>query len=244
MKSFTLEVKPILSDAQGETLIVREGQAAPIILPQKWQESGTIKTPAAYYAVHKTDTDELKGVSNLKAVVDVTETSITLILDPANEYAPSITGTLLAGNDIKKFKINMQERMTGKDIARLFRFNKRFFSSGSEYDTALAFVSKFSAKKNTNVDAQHDTKGSKRNLVDVQVDVPDCVFSLIIPIYEGEQADTFQVNILADVSNDSDVRFNLESVPLEELAQSRAKEIIQRELSVFNTDGFVVVYKN
>lgn len=253
MNELNLNVEP-----KDGVLVVRTGAAEVIKEANKIEISGDIETVANFLKVRKPQSfvveklEEgktsspscgLQIVNTKRAVilVDASEGSLELQLDPENPYGPIIKGKLEESDELEIFNINTPKAYRREELIKLFRFNKIHFAKPSDCIDLVAAFQKFSAKAIVDMVQEDDQRGNaERNFKkQVETKLPQD-FILRIPVYKGQSKETFRVEICLDVT-DGGPKFWFESPELVEIMETRKEEIIKKQLE--SCTGFVVVNK-
>lgn len=228
------DLKLSLPTFSGNELIIRQGDAKPIVDPPKMALSGDINTVTAFIEKRKsvTDTGDFQKIDPNKIIVvtDKKNRTIKIDLDPHNLYVPKITATLFLSDDLEEFGINSNKQYTRESLVKLLRFNRLAFDDYDQHAKILAAYQSFNAKAYTDIKQEADTRGNKVNnfAKTVDTDIPT-EFILLIPIYKGQPAERFRVEICLDVT-DAGARFWFESVELKELLQTKLEIIFNEQL--------------
>lgn len=227
------EIKLNIEKIEGNELIVREGQAAPIIAPEKVHIGGDINTISAYINKRKqTGNAGLQSINPERVIVrvDKKEMSIRVDFDPEDKCGTLIEGRLYESEDIKQFFINKQKTFTKEEIVKLIKFSRLHFDDHDKHAEVLRAYQSFTAKANTDIKQEADTRGNKiSNYAKyVETNIPT-EFILNVPIFKGQPKERFRVEICIDVT-DGGARFWFESVELNEIIQTRIDEIFSEQL--------------
>lgn len=226
-----------------QELEIRTGSALEIKPPQSISISGDINTVANFLVKRDEDnggfgTQEVDK-TKIVVVVNKKERSIKMQLDPENYYGATITGTLELSDELKKFTINEPQTYNREQLVKFIRFNRRFFENPDKHQTVLDSYQSFNVQAHLELTQNSDQRGNKTNLVTKKVTtgLPED-FILFIPIFKGQQKETFRVEICLDVT-DGGAKFWFESVELAELIEARQDEIFTEQLK--HCTQFVVI---
>ena len=241
-----------LEQFEGETIIIREGDALEIKPPEKIKISGDIRTVKSFIDKRKKidaamDAFELAGRQGINpdrtvVTVDKSNFSITLELDPEDFYGTVVTGRLEIEPELIKFSIETTKKFTQQELIKLLRYGKRWFADPAAHETLLLAYMKLDVKVTADLknDAP-DNRGNRSNSFEKKVtsNIPED-FILSIPIFKGQEPKRFRVEIAMD-STDGSVKFWLESVELAELIQIEAEKILTEQLK--SCEDYVIVWK-
>lgn len=230
-----------LESHEGNEIIWREGEAAPIREPLNLMASGDIRTVGTFIAGR--DVPNLQGIDRESTLVTVDKDAGTIKLetDPNDQFGTVISGTLLINDDLKQFDINGSKMFSQKELIKLLKFSRIHFVDPLVQNDLLNAYKAFTFQTKTEGHAKGDDRGNKSVAYDkaVETNLPK-EFSLKIPIYKGERSVTFRVDLCMDVT-DGGAKFWCESIELHELLQTEKELIFQREL--LRCEGLVIIYK-
>lgn len=245
-------------------LIIREGKALELKEPLVMNITGDIDTVKNFvkkrYATGPTSividgenptviplstTNSLQAIDKDLAVVtfDKKNLSISLDVNPQDFYGPKVTGKMEISDELKLFSINDASGIFSRDqLVKLLRYNKRFFTDAIVHDKVLKAFQNLSLTGNTQLNAGSDNRGNKnaefKKTIDSQ-NIPT-TFYLTLPIFKGQPAVKFLVEICLD-SSESSVIFWFESVELAELQAAKVDEVFEAQKLLFS--DFVIVNK-
>lgn len=226
----------ITPDPSIKELVIRHGDAQPIILPLQLSASGTIGAPAAFFAV-RTATEILKE----KAIVlySYEELFIKLSVDPTDKFAAVINGKLVKNPALQPFGINENHTFSTEELISLLKLNRLYFADREACMSIVTNLKKLKVSAQTEIEKTDDSRGNKKNLAEVKVttEIP-LDFTLKLPLFKGGKDVKFKVEVCFDL-RDAALEFWLESVELAELLLGNRKELIDAELAKF--DGYVKI---
>lgn len=242
MSDVTLKIEP----TQPGVLTILEGEALEQKHPEKIKLSGNIESVKNFLDKRYKDQKgkSLQEVDKEKAVVIVDETnmSIQLLLDPENFFGLEVLAKLELTNEIKQFHINDNKEFNREAMIKLLKYNKRFFADPLKYEALLESYMKLNLSGNTQIKSESDDRGNKDVQFKKQIssqNIPQN-FTLEMPIFKGQKVIKFQVEICIDVKEMS-VSFWFESVELVELIEMYKKEIFDEQLK--SCQDFVIIHK-
>lgn len=226
----------------GNEIIIREGQALPLQLPETIKIDGDIKSISSFLT-KRSNGYSLQNVDANKAIVivDKKELTITLCLDKENKFGTIITGKLETSEELKPFSINKNKTFTKEELVKLLKFSRLFFDDAAKHAEMLLAFQKVSSTVNIRANESSDDRGNKERayVKDVTTNAPT-EFILNIPVFKGFPPQRFRVEICLDVT-DGSARFWFESVELYELVQSQVDAIFNDELEYCK--DFVIINK-
>ena len=229
----------------GDTLTILEGTALELLPPNQISLRGNINAVSSFLKIRHEgeDGDGKQRVDSSRAVVEVDPAAMTikLSLDPEDYYGATVTASLLMSDELRAFGINTNSRYTQNDLTKLLRFNRLRFFDQAAYEAVLKAVMTFSFNAEIGSANAADTRGNKSAAFDKKVhsNIP-ADFILIVPIFKGQPALKFRVEICIDTTEGS-ARFWFESVELAELIEIERERIFENELK--SCEGFVIIRK-
>jgi hypothetical protein len=233
---------------KGDTINILEGKALEPKHPDRLVISGQIESVNAYLTARKGTQQQsgaLQYVDKDLAVITIDEEAMTIHLDvdPNNPFGTEVTGKLYSNPELAAFVINKPgHRFTRESLLEVITFRRRFFTDVSQYDGVRSALQRLKISATSSTEVGSDNRGNKDSAIKKVVDsagIPQN-FKLTIPIYKGQPAKTFLVDLCLDYT-DAGVRFYLESVELVELADADKKAIIQAQLKDFF--DFCIIWK-
>lgn len=216
-------------------LVIRHGEADPIIQPLEIAIVGTISAPSDFMEVRSSQVDKMKAI----IMFSFANREIVLEVDPTDKFAPTITGKLVENPVLKNFGINTQKLFTIVDMIRFLKMNRAYFAEVDKCMSMVNNLNQFKAKINVEIEKLNDNRGNKKDLTEVSVktDIP-LTFELSLPMFIGHSPVKFQAEICFDV-RDAGISLWLESVELAEMLIKEAERVIAEELKTF--DEYVVI---
>lgn len=227
----------------GNEVIIREGQALPQKEPQKILLAGDIKSVSSYLKVRANVAGGLQVVDTGRAVVNVDKEAMTieLRLDPENFYGTSVVGKLELSEELKRWNVNQPKTFKLQELTKLIRFNRIDFDDYDKHDMLLKAYQSFNFKTYIEAQQEADQRGNKSQSFSKKVEtgLPEH-FVLNIPIFKGQEAKRFQVDICLETTEGS-ANFWFESVQLNELIKTERDILFAEELKA--CEGLVIINK-
>lgn len=236
-----------------KTLVLREGDAEVIHQNEKVEIEGTISAPWKFFKERMMIaldgsptgmTDKIQHDMKLSHLVfSYQRRYVNLIMVENNPIKYIVKGKLIENPDIKKLQVNTGKKFTSKELCDLLRMNKFFFADKDQNGTVIQNLQKIKVSIQTQIEKEaNDKTGDKRDLYDVKVnrDQTPLEFNLSLPIYVGQPATKFKVDINIDV-RDRNIDFWLESPELAELLEAKCREVIDAEVKQFEEKGLVII---
>lgn len=220
---------------EGNELIVRQGEAAPIENKVNISLNTNITGPADWY-------ESKLGLYDWKrshVKVDLEKKSIILIVgEHENHGTVKIEGSLQSNKDLQEFKINnLKDVWTGKQLSSFLKMRRVFFSDPEENMMVVKNLEDLKLKVTQEIEQKNDFKGNKKAHFEQNLESDIKIwFVLRIPIFKGAIPSLFRVDINFDVT-DGNAYFWLESTELKSLEYIAAEEIITREIERFGPNS-------
>jgi hypothetical protein len=234
-----------IEQIEGGTLTIREGQALPLVPPKKVEIIGDIKTVSSFIKSRKGagDTAGQQQINARRAVVtvDKDKKTITLQLDPQDANGTVVTAKLEPNPDLEQFFINKNKQFSQKELVNLLKFSRLYFEDFGQHGTLLKSYTSFSAKTFTDLTGESDNRGNKNFAFNKKVETGlPTAFVMNIPIFKGQDAKRFMVEICLDVT-DAAASFWFESVELAEISDIETYRILEDELK--ECKDYVIIWK-
>jgi hypothetical protein len=176
----------------GNTLIIREGQATKPVEPVKVLIGGNIDSPLKWLEKR---VGEIK-VLDAHVTVNRENRVICLVIDEKSPTKDFISGQLEFHPDFTKWGINTGEQQTSHELAEFIKMNRSSFKDKSTAMKLVTDLRKFTAKVAKDCEAFKDDRANyaiKKSQV-VETNLPDS-FVLVIPIFKGQKKETINVEI-------------------------------------------------
>lgn len=233
-----LKLNQLVANDKGEVLIVHRTDDKKIVhATQELKLEGTITAPGNFIIKRKgQDKDDRCHV-----LWSLNGLYIKLVTRENHPLSYTIEGKLIKNPEIEKLCVNTKKTQSVKELAQLLRFNKYFFADGDANIKIVENLMKFKVTAQTHIEKEEATRGNEKDVYEIKgVDSNiDLTFELNMPIYVGQPAKKFKVEILYKI-RERNVEVWLESPELADLWRSNADEIIQAELTRF-PESFVFI---
>jgi hypothetical protein len=245
----------IISNDQPQELVVREGSAIAVDgNPNRINITGTLRAPAQFLKDKKAGTDvEKMGVAvsltltesariynprRSHVLVDRHKGSIVLVLNEKDAFEDRVTGVLKMFKDLIDLGINQEKRYSIDALIKVVKRNKFYFADTAQHFSFLLSLTNFNTKLTTEIKHARETNGSRLDMTQKVVNNNEAAprFKLKMPIFEGYEPVTFEVEVVVDVT-DVTASFTLESVDLFELEKSMKNQYIDEQTKEI-TDSF------
>lgn len=144
----------------------------------------------------------------------------------------TVTGTLTPNPKFAALRMNDFKNMyDARGLAQALRFNRSLFEKGADCQKIVEDLMKLKVDVESTIDAADDGRGNKNDSYNVKnkSNVP-LFFILKMPIFIGQEPQPFRVDIGYEIRGKV-VDLWLESVELQELLDTEAKNIIDAEIA-------------
>lgn len=225
MEQPTINVTPT-----NDTLIIRTGQADPVVVRDKVVINGTISAPADWYE-GKTQNGYFFGLDQTHVVFSYDAREITLITeDEHSSFGHKITGKLSKNPELKVFAINSNKKFSPKELASLLKMNRVSFQDREQNMRIVKSLNDLRIAVERKIQDTNDFRGNKVASFEQEVKTAiDLTFNLNLPVFTGGEVSTFSVEVNLDVT-DAGVTVWLESVDLKEIEDRMAREMMDSVL--------------
>jgi hypothetical protein len=246
----------------GNELVLREGKAAeplPTREPNRIRIDGDIRTVGNYVTKRRAEAISalinaypeeefsagLQAIDASRAVltVDRRERVMSLAVDPEDYYGVVVTGKLELAPELLAFGINTTQMWKRDELHKFLKFNRVYFTDKEQWQGVINGLMRVRVKTEQELNVHQDNRGNKGGAYEQKVVGEEGIakfFDLKIPIYKGEAAMSFQVELCYDVSGGI-LQFWLESVGLRELELEVVNALIDGELA--KCEGLLIVNK-
>lgn len=199
-----------VSEGQKE-LIIREGLAAPIRMPNGWSKECQLKSVSDFYTKRK------ESISADNALLQVNYDTCTVkltIKDCLSEEQIVLTGKLTENKDIVDLGINRTKTFNEQELETAFRKRPHLFRNVETYDAFMKSLRNFQVQVNSEIKKENDRNGNvAANAKVVATHNLEKEVQLMLSPFRGLAAGTYTVKIYVDVTK-GDVQFYLECVDL------------------------------
>lgn len=187
--------------------------------------TGTIDAPARFCEVREFEQKQSH------CLVSISKGSIKLIVneqETINKF--TVTGVIAIASIFTKLGINdASKSYTPLELANALKLRRSLFKNRLDHAEIIKTLRNIKGKVNQEIEAQKDNNGSKSEVFKqtVESNVPEA-FSLIIPVIEGEEAKTIEVNVVLEVDN-GEIICTLESIDgAEFIDEIREKAVLEQ----------------
>lgn len=230
-------------------LIIRSGEAAPIILPVKNELSGNLSAPGEYYLGRTKIVPDYFDKSKALVLVNADRFSITFIQDPNDSKADSINGEArLNLKDLSGFRLVESSdglkpgpTWTTSDLGKFLRRNRHLLKDQADAAVLIRDLMNFKAKISGDVEQANDNRGNTVSKIVKSIDTNLPVsFWTLFPIFKGGAKVALEIELYLE-ANGTSVTCSLECPSLEWVIEEEFDDMLGRELSTFIDDDITVV---
>lgn len=211
------------------TYVILEGAAEPVEHPKNLNYKTDLKGIIEFCSKRELQYNWTEST----LIVNTRGKTINLLANDRDQHGSAdVIGKLMYSELLTRWKINTGQHWSLKKLRDFIRFNRMYFYHRELAASILKNLSSFHAKVTTEIEQSNDLKGNKKVLFDQKVmhDL-ELSFTLWVPIFEGMDKTTLNVEINFDIEEGAPV-FWMESVELEE----KENDIWEREIhSVFES---------
>lgn len=130
--------------------------------------------------------------------------TISLIVNENDPYYKgSITGALTKHHDFEKWEINTGHEFDNKTLSEFIKMNRSCFESKSDAMKLSSELATLRVKVDKEVEKSNDNRGNIRQMLAQQViemNIPK-TFKLRVPLFKGQPATIFEVEIYVNPNN-------------------------------------------
>lgn len=235
MKPTQEETLRVNVTAQGSEVTVRTGEAPEVRYPTPIIINGILNAPSQFLIGKEViDQETHLRIYNQEGKLEL------YLKDTDKESMSVITGALKKNPDLVDFKINNDHRYSISDFLRFIKTKRYFFTNPSDHAKLVANMQKWGAKIETVLVQENDNKGNSNFQIEQKVRAVEGLvdkFSLSIPIFQGDAALKFNVEIGLDPKNTA-VLLYLYSDELFELELTRREKLMGEALKEFEDKKF------
>lgn len=238
-----MEVEKIALEAfkkeQG-SIVVLTGKAPEQYNPNPVTIQGNIDAPSRFIEGRK---DEFKDCKR-HCMVSKTEGYISLVLNEqstVNRY--EIVGEIKIGSKFRSLCINQDKSYSPEELANKLKLLRSIFVSNMEHVNICSTLRNLKAKINKEIESLDDRKGNVSSLFKqtVESNMPDAIV-LKLPLLEGEEPVSFEVNVVLESDGASQIRCYLESVDAAELIETLFEKRVNEEVEKIKDFVTVIEY--
>lgn len=224
-----------LSDGvQKAEIIVREVKEVnelPVLKPLKLAIAGTIGAPLEFLTRRMDQPDQINQ-KRCHVLVNREDISIKLVYNENDEYnTGTIKGVLEAHPKFIEFGINTGKVWTPTELGLFFKMNRSFFATREENMLLVSELMNFTASVNNNIQRAAKENGDRTDNFEqvVNSNLPKS-FTLIVPLFKGNKAETIEVETFAKI-NGRDVSFTLLSPAAQATQEDIRDNVIDEQLA-------------
>jgi hypothetical protein len=216
---------------EGE-LVIREGDALPVLHPNDIKITGTLGAPYQFYEGKK---EKIKAIDSHITIKKDQGVIILNVNDQDPYTVVQIIGQLKKDGALDLWKINTDHRWTVQGFLKFIKTQRYFFDNPAECSALVESLQTWNAKVETVIKQHNDNAGNSLQLLEKKVSEIGLKtkFNLHIPLFQGYPKVKFTVEIGFDPKTNS-VDLYLISDELFELEIREREKHIDAELSKFS----------
>jgi len=217
------EVKVQVEAVNGE-ITIRTGAALPLEPKVQVTMRGTIESVLDFAKKREAEINEKKT----HVIIKRKSGCMVMVVNEDEKLDYQIEGSMVLHEYIQQLGINEGKAFTITALINLFKLNRRFFTSRDAHSALVAALMNFSAKTEIEFANSNDFKGNvaQKKIVAIKHEIP-LVFEMKIPIFEGLEESSFNVEIEVYPDNGSIVS-SFVSVDLAEQIDQYKKEVFAK----------------
>ena len=219
-------------EGEQKEVIVRFGEAPPILSPKSLELKGSINTPFEFYAKRVETFDPI----NAHVILNETTGSISLIVDESiPEYSITATGTLGYSELLKALPINQNKALTTEELCDKLRFAAIHFESKEAHKTLIRKLSNLKIIIKTALEKQNERNGTFKASKEVEIEEKlELGFVMNVPVFVGTPAKRIAVEVQYESTDGGTVKLYLISDDLQALAEEIKQEYFSKAEEVFS----------
>lgn len=221
------------------TIVKLKGEAPKQHNPEPVSVSGTITAPNRFLENREGEFYDKKA----HCLASTTDGTLKLVVNEqsvCDKY--TINGKIEIGKLFRKIGINQDKNYEPMQLARKFRMLKSIFPSPKEHLEITTVLRNLKAKVNKEVEESNDDRAnvSKVFKQTVESNVPES-FKLHLPLLEGEEPETIDVNVILEVQG-NDIVCYLESVDGQERIDNEMERLVKEECEKIEKKVLVIYH--
>lgn len=224
-----VEVKVV---PQGQELILREGNAPDVEVKQPVALAGTVESVIDFAKKRVSRMEKL----DTHVILNEDAGELTLVVGEQDRIRHTVTGKMIPHPYISEMGINQNKSYSIAMLIKLFKLNRRFFSTREQHAELITALKNFQATTEIEFKDANDYKG---NVAEVKIskvkhNIP-LAFTMTIAVFKGQQKQIIPVEIEVYPENGS-LCCGLVSVELAEAIEDIKAAVfagVRKELEVY-----------
>lgn len=147
---------------------------------------------------------EIMKVDTAHVIINRDNMSIVLVYNETCPYlSGNIKGLLIKHPDFEKWEINTGHEWDNKGLAEFIKMNRSCFESKGDAMKLSAELSTLKVKVDHEVEKANDNRGNVRQMISqkvIEMNIPK-FFKLRVPVFKGQPAQLFEVEIYVNPNN-------------------------------------------
>jgi len=218
-----------------QEVVIRYGEAPKVLDPKapvKVSINGTIQSPYQFLTKRLDQADQFtQKLSHI--IVNRDNISIQLVICENDEYTRgNVTGRLEFNPKFVEFGVNYSGKVWSPfELAMFIKMNRSFFTDKAIAMKLVSDLKNFKAKVNSKIEQAASEKGDRTDNFSQVVDsnLPES-FTLKMPIFKGQAAESFEVETFASIDG-REVGFILLSPGANESMETLRDSVIDEQLN-------------
>lgn len=223
-------------------LVIRHGDAAPVINPEQYVFDGNIEAPFAYMTARNAATDDAHFHPK-RAVLQINRNfgSLKLYQNPNDPIADVIGGIARSAPELAEWKFNTEHRWRASDLAEFLRRNRRHFKDAERLADLIGELRAMKVTTNGDIQTADDKRGNKKLLFEqsVKSNIP-VSFDVDLPIIAGQKPTRVKVEIFIEVTGQS-VSLMLDSIDVADLLVTERDKLLNEQIEKFKPTNIPIV---
>lgn len=215
-------------------LVIRHGDAAPVIVPKQYTFDGNISAPFDYLTARNAATDNTHfNPKNAVLQINRKNGNLKLYQNPNDPIADVINGMTVVAPELDEWKFNTDHRWRASDLAEFLRRNRRHFPDPARLADMIGELRSMKVTTNGDIQTADDKRGNKKSLFEqsVQSNIP-VSFDVDLPIIAGQKPSRVKVEVFIEVTG-STVSLMLDSIDVAELIVSERDRLLNQQIEKF-----------
>lgn len=223
-------------------LLIRHGDAAPVIVPKQYTFDGNVSAPFDYLTARNAATDNTHfNPKNAVLQINRKNGNLKLYQNPNDPIADVINGMTVVAPELDEWKFNTEHRWRASDLAEFLRRNRRHFTDPSRLADMIGELRSMKVTTNGDIQTDDDKRGNKKSLFEqsVQSNIP-VSFYVDLPIIAGQKPSRVNVEIFIEVTG-STVSLMLDSIDVSDLLITERDRLLNEQIDKFKQTNIPIV---
>lgn len=223
-------------------IVIRHGEAARVIMPERYIFDGNIEAPYTYMVARNEATGD-EHFNAQKSVLQVKRKngSLTLFQNPNDPISDIVGGNAISAPELADWKFNTEYRWKASELADFLRRNRRHFKDAEQLSDLIGELRAMKVTTNGDIQTADDKRGNKKLLFEqsVKSNIP-VLFEVALPIIAGQKPTRVKVEIFIEVTGQS-VSLILDSIDVADLLISERDRLLNEQIEKFKPTNIPIV---